>query len=536
MPVTRSAALALMIECEGHDGKTYGKMLPAACASRYRVASGKQDGPESVRQSACKGCPNGEERDRRLGDGKGQAQNVDDVGDDTESVDDVAGVPAAAPAPAARTLRMPVPNFVREAAERSEQDILKCEECLREFPRNKVGPPRRFCQKCRPSLKIAPLPESAICRNQQCGKSFAPETHGQVFCTPQCQKAAENRRRDVRERIRDAEEEQRRTAGAGPVTADEERVAAAVERRFGRTNRQEPLGEQRRQCGCGRWFSPTSGNQQRCEVCLKPVDERSVFELLHPTADASARAHEARQELERRKGGEAAPESPAPAEWKPCGNPKCGRMFELTYPTRRYCSGRCSRTAEHDRRRARERLEAGSTSATESAPVDATERRCALEECGKDISHRHGRAKYCSDKCGMRGAYLNRLAAEGRRPEPEDETEGQESDMAKKTFGTATCAFDECGVTFTKTSPRHEFHKPECKVAAKRKAKDTNGGGRTVRRAKASAEVAPRRTTSRDVTPGDAPRFRVSINGLDIECRDADDVIMLAQRFAARAG
>ncbi len=59
---TINEALQLMIECEGNAGVRYGRMMPRACASRWRVANGKQDGPSSVKESKCKGCPHGEAR------------------------------------------------------------------------------------------------------------------------------------------------------------------------------------------------------------------------------------------------------------------------------------------------------------------------------------------------------------------------------------------------------------------------------------------------------------------------------------------
>jgi hypothetical protein len=59
---TLAQALQLMIDCEGNEGVRYGRMMPTACASRWRTANGKQDGASSVKESKCKGCPHGEAR------------------------------------------------------------------------------------------------------------------------------------------------------------------------------------------------------------------------------------------------------------------------------------------------------------------------------------------------------------------------------------------------------------------------------------------------------------------------------------------
>jgi hypothetical protein len=106
---TFDQALQLMIDCEGNQGVRYGRMMPRACASRWRVANGKQDGPSSVKESKCKGCPHGEARAtteataanerRELGRLNAERQRTAASRElDTRATDDVDELEPAAPA------------------------------------------------------------------------------------------------------------------------------------------------------------------------------------------------------------------------------------------------------------------------------------------------------------------------------------------------------------------------------------------------------------------------------------------------------
>lgn len=415
---TRSEALALMITCEGNQGRRFGRMMEHGCASRWRVANGKQDGPSDVQQSACKGCPHGEARAANV---KGPTLVDADMPPPTKRI-------------APKAIKMPVPSFVRDAMEARGElgplppapsgdrfvqappagTLLTCDKCLKEFTRNKQGPPRKFCPECSPAWVPKPLPEEAVCANERCAKRFAPDRHNQTFCTVQCQKAAENRVRDEREKIRDAEEARRRSV--------------EVEQ-----------GE-------------------------------------------SAAAHEMAEDLV--------------LEQKQCGNPKCARLFDLTYPTRRYCSERCAKVAEKERRRKRDQDAA--TSSDAAAPLEpepADEERDA--EAGADDD----------------GAV--------QLEPPPAQVEG-------RMFKQKECAYAGCGKTFTPTSARQIFHKPECKEAAKHGADDSPPAA-VSRRAPKPPPVGVQ--PSAPSAPRNAPRFMVRVGNVDVHCDAVEDVELLVARL-----
>lgn len=89
-------------------------------------------------------------------------------------------------------------------------DTLTCGECGKPFDRNKLGPPRKTCEKCKPSWQEkAPQPEPRTRAREQCGAPFQPLTEAQVYCSLPCRQAEENRRNAERVKERDARESEK---------------------------------------------------------------------------------------------------------------------------------------------------------------------------------------------------------------------------------------------------------------------------------------------------------------------------------------
>lgn len=248
---TVDQALQLMIDCEGNQGVRYGRMMPRACASRWRVANGKQDGPSSVKESKCKGCPHGEAR------AAGRVPLVGAV--------DVEGSPAT----------------TEPAAPRSRPS---------DFYLTKPTPAPRLCEKCR-----KPMSDELSARAKYCGRRCAVD--------------------------------------AAHAREQAARMAS------------------RRQCPCGRWFTPKPATQTQCNICVKPLQERSVLDLLGTPGAVELDKRRADEIEDVEPDFEQAPEGQAikPEQeeermakkqyaQRTCALDECGRTYTPTGAKQEYCS------------------------------------------------------------------------------------------------------------------------------------------------------------------------------------------------------
>lgn len=94
---------------------------------------------------------------------------------------------------------------------------------------------------------------------------------------------------------------------------------------------------------------------------------------------------------------------------------RCGIVFVVTRPTKRFCSERCRSYAEKSRRVARKRA-GGVLPETYSDYVPKVPVAAVCEACGEEYLRRHSLRKYCSDTCKRR--VKERLKRERRKDTP----------------------------------------------------------------------------------------------------------------------
>jgi len=304
----------------------------------WRVANGKQDGPESVRRSVCRGCPHGQER-----------AGLSAAPLPVEAAQEIAREAAARthelPAPTAkkpgRAGRGPRGSIVGKAPNTKSEATASCQnpKCGKQFALNKHGPKRKLCHDCSPSNpwyeKKPPL-EPAMCASGRCGARFQPARRGQRYCSPACQKFEENAR--ARAKLKPAPTDQYTPEPAQELPPAE----------FELREHPAPL-------------SPKPSEPSNAGLTLVCQNPECLKAFASPNKFGP----------KRRFCGECVPPDGAAAT---CAREACGAVFVLQWRQQRYCSARCQKLGEQERAKQRyherAREHAPAPTATTVAPME----------------------------------------------------------------------------------------------------------------------------------------------------------------------